>query len=92
MQDTGRRFVVIFEGRDAAGKGSTIKRFMEHLNPRAARGRRPRYPHRARAEAMVFPALYFAPAHGRGGRPIRPFVVQPCRGREGHGLLHRRAV
>lgn len=37
MQDTGRRFVVIFEGRDAAGKGSTIKRFMEHLNPRAAR-------------------------------------------------------
>ncbi|HZC62404.1 MAG TPA: polyphosphate kinase 2 [Streptosporangiaceae bacterium] len=37
MQDSGRRFVVIFEGRDAAGKGSTIKRFMEHLNPRAAR-------------------------------------------------------
>jgi polyphosphate kinase len=37
MQESGRRFVVIFEGRDAAGKGSTIKRFMEHLNPRAAR-------------------------------------------------------
>jgi polyphosphate kinase len=37
MQDSGRRFVVVFEGRDAAGKGSTIKRFMEHLNPRAAR-------------------------------------------------------
>jgi polyphosphate kinase 2 (PPK2 family) len=37
MQDSGRRFVVIFEGRDAVGKGSTIKRFMEHLNPRAAR-------------------------------------------------------
>ena len=37
MQDTGRRLVVIFEGRDAAGKGSTIKRFMAHLNPRAAR-------------------------------------------------------
>jgi polyphosphate kinase len=37
MQDHGRRFVVIFEGRDAAGKGSTIKRFMEHLNPRSAR-------------------------------------------------------
>ena len=37
IQDTGRRFVVIFEGRDAAGKGSTIKRFMEHLNPRSAR-------------------------------------------------------
>ncbi len=35
--DTGRRHVVVFEGRDAAGKGGTIKRFMEHLNPRAAR-------------------------------------------------------
>jgi polyphosphate kinase len=37
VQDTGSRIVVIFEGRDAAGKGSTIKRFMEHLNPRTAR-------------------------------------------------------
>lgn len=37
VQDTGQRAVVVFEGRDAAGKGSTIKRFMEHLNPRAAR-------------------------------------------------------
>jgi polyphosphate kinase len=37
VQDSGRRFVVVFEGRDAAGKGSTIKRFMEHLNPRTAR-------------------------------------------------------
>ncbi|MGW5437638.1 polyphosphate kinase 2 [Nocardia asteroides] len=34
---TGRRIVVVFEGRDAAGKGGTIKRFMEHLNPRGAR-------------------------------------------------------
>ncbi|WP_050602015.1 polyphosphate kinase 2 [Ruegeria sp. 6PALISEP08] len=36
-QDTGQRFVLLFEGRDAAGKGGTIKRFMEHLNPRQAR-------------------------------------------------------
>ena len=36
-QETGERIVVIFEGRDAAGKGGTIKRFMEHLNPRGAR-------------------------------------------------------
>jgi polyphosphate kinase len=34
---TGARHVIVFEGRDAAGKGGTIKRFMEHLNPRAAR-------------------------------------------------------
>ena len=36
VKETGQRMVVIFEGRDAAGKGGTIKRFMEHLNPRAA--------------------------------------------------------
>jgi polyphosphate kinase 2 len=35
--DTKARHVIVFEGRDAAGKGGTIKRFMEHLNPRAAR-------------------------------------------------------
>jgi polyphosphate kinase len=37
VQDSGQRIVILFEGRDAAGKGSTIKRFMEHLNPRNAR-------------------------------------------------------
>jgi len=36
-QDTGQKFVMLFEGRDAAGKGGTIKRFNEHLNPRTAR-------------------------------------------------------
>jgi polyphosphate kinase 2 len=34
---TGARHVILFEGRDAAGKGGTIQRFMEHLNPREAR-------------------------------------------------------
>ncbi|MGA8245596.1 MAG: polyphosphate kinase 2 [Nocardioides sp.] len=37
QQDSGARHVLLFEGRDAAGKGGTIKRFMEHLNPRYAR-------------------------------------------------------
>jgi polyphosphate kinase 2 len=37
LEDTRERHVIVFEGRDAAGKGGTIKRFMEHLNPRAAR-------------------------------------------------------
>lgn len=35
--DTGARHVILFEGRDAAGKGGTIARFTEHLNPRGAR-------------------------------------------------------
>ena len=37
VKETGQKLVVLFEGRDAAGKGGTIKRFMEHLNPRGAR-------------------------------------------------------
>ncbi|MGB5276827.1 MAG: polyphosphate kinase 2 [Gammaproteobacteria bacterium] len=37
VKETGQRLVIMCEGRDAAGKGGTIKRFMEHLNPRSAR-------------------------------------------------------
>jgi polyphosphate kinase len=37
VRESGERVVILFEGRDAAGKGGTIKRFMEHLNPRGAR-------------------------------------------------------
>ena len=36
-KETGQRHIILFEGRDAAGKGGTIKRFNEHLNPRGAR-------------------------------------------------------
>jgi polyphosphate kinase 2 len=37
VRESGQRVLILFEGRDAAGKGGTIKRFMEHLNPRGAR-------------------------------------------------------
>ena len=37
VKETRQRVVILFEGRDAAGKGGTIKRMMEHLNPRGAR-------------------------------------------------------
>jgi len=36
VKSTGQRILIVFEGRDAAGKGGTIKRFTEHLNPRGA--------------------------------------------------------
>jgi polyphosphate kinase 2 len=36
VKNTGQKAVIVFEGRDAAGKGGAIKRFMEHLNPRGA--------------------------------------------------------
>ena len=37
VKDKGLKILMIFEGRDAAGKGGTIKRITEHLNPRGAR-------------------------------------------------------
>ena len=37
VKSAKQKLVIVFEGRDAAGKGGTIKRFMEHLNPRGAR-------------------------------------------------------
>ncbi len=37
VKEAGQKVVILFEGRDAAGKGGTIKRFMEHVNPRGAR-------------------------------------------------------
>ena len=37
VRKTGQKLVILFEGRDAAGKGGSIKRFMEHLNPRGSR-------------------------------------------------------
>jgi polyphosphate kinase 2 (PPK2 family) len=37
LEDNDKRAIVLFEGRDAAGKGGTIKRFTEHLNPRTSR-------------------------------------------------------
>ena len=36
VKSVGERIIIVFEGRDAAGKGGTIKRFTEHLNPRGA--------------------------------------------------------
>lgn len=37
IEESGKRVAILFEGRDAAGKGGTIRRFIEHLNPRAMR-------------------------------------------------------
>ena len=37
VRETGARIVIVFEGRDAAGKGGTIKRITEYLSPRVAR-------------------------------------------------------
>ena len=92
VKDTGQRIVLVFEGRDAAGKGGTIKRFTEHLNPRGAHRRRAGEADRAGADPVVLPAVRDAPAGRRGDRDVRPVLVQPGRGRAGDGLLHARGV
>ena len=64
IRTSGKRLVVIFEGRDTAGKGGTIKRITEALNPRTCRTVALPAP-TERANAVVLPALHRAPAGGR---------------------------
>jgi polyphosphate kinase 2 (PPK2 family) len=62
VKETGQNVVILFEGRDAAGKGGTIKRFMEHLNPRGAHASWRSKSRRSGARTVVFPALRAASA------------------------------
>ena len=57
IKHAGLRVAVIFEGRDAAGKGGTIKRITEYLNPRVVRIAALHTPTRAREDGVVLPAL-----------------------------------
>ena len=84
----GARIAVVFEGRDAAGKGGSIRRIMEYLNPRSCRVAAPPEADRARADPVVLPALHLASPGGRRDRAVRPQLVQPRRRRDGDGLLH----
>ncbi len=84
--DTGTKHVLLFEGRDAAGKGGTIKRFMEHLNPRYARTVALSKPNNREQNQWYFQRYVRAPADRRRDRDVRPLLVQPRRGRAGDGL------
>jgi hypothetical protein len=92
VKETGQRVVILFEGRDAAGKGGAIKRFMEHLNPRGARVVALEKPSEVERGQWYFPALRAAPAHPWRDRAVRPQLVQPRRRGAGHGLLLQRGV
>src|SRR5690606_41221439 len=68
----GVRLVVVFEGRDAAGKGGTIKRVAEHLNPRGARiAALPKPTERERTQSYLHRYLQGQPARARCGRLVR---------------------
>lgn len=87
----GLKVVVIFEGRDAAGKGGVIK--AHHAASQSARlpGGGLAATKRARANAMVFSALRGAPPGRRRDRFIRPQLVQSRRGRACHFARKRSA-
>ena len=85
----GARIVVIFEGRDAAGKGSTIKRVTEYLNPRLARiAALPAPTERERTQWYFQRYVDQLPAAGQLVLFDRS-LVQPGRGRARHGILHQ---
>ena len=57
VRATGERVLLLFEGRDTAGKGGTIQRIREHMNPRFAASCRPSRPQRDRGRTVVLPAV-----------------------------------
>ena len=90
IRERGLKLVTIFEGRDAAGKGGTIKRVTETLNPRFVRVVALGVPTEREVLPVVLPALRPPPAGRRRVGDLRPLLVQPGRRRARHGVLHRR--
>ena len=86
----GLKVVIVFEGRDAAGKGGVDQDDHRGPQPARRRGRRPAGAVRTGAVAVVLPALRRAPARGRRDGPARPQLVQPRRRRARDGLRDRR--
>ena len=84
------KVVVIFEGRDAAGKGGVIKRITQRLNPRVCRVAALPAPNERERTQWYFQRYVTAPAGRRRDRAVRPQLVQPRRRRARDGLLHRR--
>ena len=68
VKQEGVRVAIIFEGRDAAGKGGTIKRLTQSSKPPCGKDSCPASPHRAREDPMVFPTLSHAFASCRRNR------------------------
>ena len=90
VRTTGARIVVIFEGRDAAGKGGTIKRITEYLSPRVAPiAALPSPTERERGQWYYQRYIAHLPTSGEITH-LRPVLVQPGRRRAGDGLLHAR--
>ncbi len=88
VKTSGAKICIVFEGRDTAGKGGTIKRITERVSPRVFRVVALPAP-TEREKSQMYMQRYVAhfPAAGRG-RDLRPELVQPGRRGAGDGLLH----
>ena len=75
VKEVGERIVMLFEGRDAAGKGGTIQRFTENLNPRGARVVALAKPSDTETRPMVFPTLHREPSDQGRDRTLRSLLV-----------------
>ena len=91
LQKSGERVVLLFEGRDAAGKGGAIKTYTRVPQPALQHRGGAAQAERPRELAVVFPALRRLDAGRRRDRALRPLLVQPRRRRKGDGLLHPRS-
>ena len=89
---TRQKVVILFEGRDAAGKGGAIKRITQKLNPRVCRVVALPAPNDRERTQWYFQRYVVAPAGSRRDRAVRSQLVQPRRRRARDGLLHRRGV
>ena len=88
VEATGPKIIVVFEGRDAAGKGGTIKAITERVSPRVFRVvALPAPSDREKSQIYIQRYMPHFPAGGRG-RHLRPQLVQPRRRRARDGLLH----
>ena len=88
VKSTGAKVCIVFEGRDTAGKGGTIKRITERVSPRVFRVVALPAP-TEREKSQMYIQRYIAAVPGGGrGRHLRPQLVQPRRGRAGDGVLH----
>ena len=88
----GARVIVVFEGRDTAGKGGVIARIMQRCSPRVFKHVALPAPSDRREEPDVYPALHRPFPGRRRDHPVRSVLVQSGRRRAGDGLLQRRAV
>ena len=92
VKETRAKVVVVFEGRDGAGKGGVIKRILERVSPRVFRVEALPAPDEREKSQMYMQRYISRAARRRRGGDLRSQLVQPARGGEGDGVLHRRGV